>query len=125
MVTLEELLRLLLDMGGSDLHITAGSRPRIRVDGELVETDHEVLDAEMTQNMIYGILDDNQIVEFEKELELDLSTASQYRRAALRGGLPDDDVRSRAERICGQTVRRTGDDGQWAVDKLDVRVDAR
>ena len=73
MVTLEELLRLLLDMGGSDLHITAGSRPRIRVDGELKETDHETLDAEMTQNMIYGILDDNQVVKFEKELELDLS----------------------------------------------------
>ncbi len=73
MVTLEELLRLLLDMGGSDLHITAGSRPRIRVDGELVETEHDVLDAEMTQNMVYGILDDNQVVEFEKTLELDLS----------------------------------------------------
>ena len=73
MITLEELLRLLLDMGGSDLHVTAGSRPRIRVDGDLVETEHEVLDAEMTQKMVYGILDDVQVVEFEKELELDLS----------------------------------------------------
>jgi len=73
MVTLEELLRLMLDMGGSDLHISAGSRPRIRVDGELAETDHEVLDAEATQKMIYGILDDAQIIEFEKNLELDFS----------------------------------------------------
>ncbi|MFH1708312.1 MAG: type IV pilus twitching motility protein PilT [Planctomycetota bacterium] len=73
MITLEELLRLMLDMRGSDLHLTAGSRPRIRVDGDLKETDHPVLDGEMTQNMIYGILDDPQIVKFEKEMELDLS----------------------------------------------------
>ena len=46
MVTIEELLRVLIERRASDLHISAGSPPRIRIDGILVPTEHEVLDAE-------------------------------------------------------------------------------
>ena len=73
MITMEELVQILVQNGGSDLHITAGSRPKIRVDGDLQDTDHEVLDPETTQKIVYSILDNDQIARFERDLELDLS----------------------------------------------------
>jgi twitching motility protein PilT len=73
MVTLEELLRIMVERGSSDLHITAGSAPRIRVDGVLVSTEHEILDAEDSQRIVYSILDNEQIARFETDLELDIS----------------------------------------------------
>ncbi|MFH1230683.1 MAG: PilT/PilU family type 4a pilus ATPase [Planctomycetota bacterium] len=73
MVSLEELLLLLVKKGGSDLHIAAGSPPRIRVDGVLIKTEFEMLTPDNTQKIIYGLLNNNQVAKFEKELELDLS----------------------------------------------------
>ncbi len=73
MVSIEELVQQLVERGGSDLHISAGSPPMIRVNGRLVSTEQEVLDAETTQKLIYSILDNEQILRFEKELELDMS----------------------------------------------------
>lgn len=73
MITVEELLQQLVERGGSDLHITAGAPPKIRIDGKLISTEHNVLDPETTQRLIYSILDNTQIARFEKELELDMS----------------------------------------------------
>lgn len=73
MVSLEELLSLVVQRNGSDLHLTAGSPPRIRVDGKLVATEHDMLNPPDTQKLVYGILDTNQIARFEREKELDLS----------------------------------------------------
>ena len=73
MVTLEELLHELIDRGGSDLHLTAGSPPRIRIDGDLLIADHEKLTPENSQQIVYSILNNEQIARFEKDLELDLS----------------------------------------------------
>ncbi len=73
MLTLEEMLHELIDRGGSDLHLTAGSPPRIRIDGNLLVTEHEKLDPEASQQIIYSILNNEQIARFEKDLELDLS----------------------------------------------------
>ena len=73
MVTIEELLRVMIERRASDLHVSAGSPPRIRIDGILIPTEHEVLDAETSQKLVYSILDENQIAEFEKNLELDMS----------------------------------------------------
>ena len=73
MVTIEELMKILVERGGSDLHITAGSPPRIRVDGTLMPTEHEVLTRDMTQKIVYSVLDTDQIARFEREWELDLS----------------------------------------------------
>jgi len=72
-VSLEELLQELVERDGSDLHILAGSPPRIRVDGKLVNVGAEPLDPEDTQRLIYAILDNEQIARFERDLELDLS----------------------------------------------------
>jgi twitching motility protein PilT len=72
-VTIEELLQVLVDRGGSDLHLSAGSRPKVRVDGTLVDTDHEVLRPEDTQHLVYSFLTGDQIARFEKSFDLDLS----------------------------------------------------
>ncbi|MFA4986467.1 MAG: type IV pilus twitching motility protein PilT [Candidatus Brocadiia bacterium] len=73
MYTLEDLLKAMVDKNGSDLHISAGSPPRIRVDGELKPAGEEVLTPDDTQRLVYGILDSEQIAKFEQEWELDLS----------------------------------------------------
>ncbi len=73
MMTLEELLRMMTERDASDLHIAAGSPPRIRIDGRLVTTDQEALDPESSQKLIYSILDSVQIAKFETEHELDMS----------------------------------------------------
>ena len=73
MVSIEELVQQLVERGGSDLHISAGAPPMIRVNGKLVSTELEVLDAETTQKLVYGILDNEQILRFEKNWELDMS----------------------------------------------------
>ncbi|GIW71297.1 MAG: twitching motility protein PilT [Planctomycetota bacterium] len=73
MVTVEELLQQLVERGGSDLHITAGAPPKIRIDGKLISTEHNVLDPEMSQRLVYSILDSEQVARFERDLELDMS----------------------------------------------------
>ncbi len=73
MAQMQELLQQLVDRGGSDLHLTAGSPPRIRISGDLVATDHDVMTPEETKSTIYSILTTEQIAKFEKELELDFS----------------------------------------------------
>jgi twitching motility protein PilT len=72
-VTIEQLLQYLVDRGGSDLHLSAGAPPKVRIDGELVDTDFEPLDADACRRVIYGLLNTDQIAKFEKNLELDLS----------------------------------------------------
>ncbi len=73
MVSIEELVQQLVERGGSDLHMSAGSPPMIRVNGRLVSTEQEVLSAELVQKLVYSILDNEQILRFEKDLELDMS----------------------------------------------------
>ena len=61
MATMEELLQTLVERRGSDLHISAGSRPKIRVDGKLIDTEFDVLTGEASQKLIYSVLDNEQI----------------------------------------------------------------
>ena len=73
-VDLDEVLVRLLEEGGSDLHLTAGSPPAVRVRGELVRLEeYGVLTPVELQKMIYGILTQRQREAFETELELDMS----------------------------------------------------
>ena len=69
----DDLLRLTAERGASDLHLTAGLPPMIRVDGELVATEYEVLGTRETQRLVYDILTNDQIQWFEKTRELDFS----------------------------------------------------
>ncbi|MDQ3895633.1 MAG: type IV pilus twitching motility protein PilT [Actinomycetota bacterium] len=71
---MDEVLAHLVSAGGSDLHLTAGSPPAIRVRGELVRLeDYGELTPVELQKMIYGILTQRQREAFETELELDVS----------------------------------------------------
>lgn len=69
-----ELLQRVLDLGGSDLHLTVGSEPCIRVHGELKRlTEFPVLNGSEIRRMMYAILTQKQREKFEAELELDTS----------------------------------------------------
>ncbi len=73
MIVLEELLQVLVEQGGSDLHLSVGSPAKVRVDGQLVDLDTEALDSSDTKRLAYSILGAEQIARFEKDLELDMS----------------------------------------------------
>ncbi|MDA8088948.1 MAG: type IV pilus twitching motility protein PilT [Nitrospiraceae bacterium] len=73
MLSLYELLKKMTDGGASDLHITTGSTPRLRIDGDLMPIDHEVLSGTDTKNLCYSVLTDAQKHNFEEHNELDFS----------------------------------------------------
>ncbi len=70
---LQDYLKLLLEQQGSDLHISAGSQPRIRIDGKLTALDTSAMTAVDTKTLCYSILTDVQKHKFEDENELDFS----------------------------------------------------
>jgi twitching motility protein PilT len=75
-VPIPELLQALLDTQGSDLHLTAGVPPVVRVHGDLERLDQfPVLTPRALQGMIYAILPQKMREKFEQELELDMSYA--------------------------------------------------
>lgn len=73
MVSFEELLGTVVSRGASDLHLSVGSPPRIRVDGKLLPLDLEPLKKEESKKLIYGLLTNEQIAKFERDIELDFS----------------------------------------------------
>ncbi|NQT82786.1 type IV pilus twitching motility protein PilT [bacterium] len=70
---LKELLQLVVKKNASDLHLTEGEPPILRIDGELVPVDAPRLTADDTKRLMYGVLTDKQKVTFEENLELDFS----------------------------------------------------
>jgi twitching motility protein PilT len=70
---IDDLLRVVLEKGASDLHISVGVPPIIRVDGQLVPTNFEKVTPTDSQRIIYDILTDDQIQRFETNFELDFS----------------------------------------------------
>ena len=72
-VTLHQLLKTLVEQGGTDLHVTTNSPPQIRVDGHLVPLQLPPLTAPETKALAYSVLTDNQKHRFEENLELDFS----------------------------------------------------
>jgi twitching motility protein PilT len=73
MITMEELLTLLVRQGGSDLHISVNSPPRIRVDGILLPVDCPALTAEDTRRLATSVLTSDQIARLDRDWELDCS----------------------------------------------------
>ncbi|MBT1071591.1 type IV pilus twitching motility protein PilT [Pelotalea chapellei] len=73
MVNLHQLLKILVEAGGSDLHLTTNSPPQIRVDGKLHPLDFPPLNQVETKQLCYSVLTDAQKHKFEEENELDLS----------------------------------------------------
>lgn len=75
MANITALLKLAEEKRASDLHITAGNPPILRIDGQLVVADVPALDKETTRNLVYSMLNDEQKTIFERDKELDFSFA--------------------------------------------------
>ena len=73
MANLHQLLKAMVEKGASDLHITTGSPPQLRIDGELVPLKTAPLTPVETKQLCYSILTDVQKAKFEEDQELDLS----------------------------------------------------
>ncbi len=72
-VNLHQLLKTMIDKGASDLHLTTGSAPLLRIDGSIVPLRLPPLTPMDTKQLVYSVLTEEQKVHFEKHNELDLS----------------------------------------------------
>src|SRR3954466_7436015 len=72
-LSLSDLLKRMLEMNGSDLHITTNSPPQIRVHGHLVPLDLPQMTPAETKQLAYSVMTDSQKHRFEENLELDFS----------------------------------------------------
>lgn len=70
-VHLDEILRMAVERKASDVHITAGLPPMIRLDGEVVPLPYETVDPVQAQRLIYEVLADEHLEKFEQTHELD------------------------------------------------------
>jgi twitching motility protein PilT len=73
MANLHQLLKAMVEKGASDLHLTTGSPPQLRVDGRLTPLRMDPLSPQDTKQACYSILTDAQKHRFEANNELDLS----------------------------------------------------
>jgi twitching motility protein PilT len=77
MVTLPELLHKVVEVNGSDLHITTKTPPQIRIHGHLERLELPELSPADTKQLAYSVLTDSQKKRFEETLELDFSFGIQ------------------------------------------------
>jgi twitching motility protein PilT len=73
MISLRDLLEQMVKMDASDLHLTVGAPPVVRVDGKLQRLDMERLTGEQTKKLSYSMLSEKQKLKFEQNSELDFS----------------------------------------------------
>lgn len=71
--TLKQLLRAMVDKAASDLHITSGSPPVLRIDGSVVPLKLPPLSGVDAKQLCYEVLTEEQKISFEKKSELDIS----------------------------------------------------
>src|SRR6184192_4146990 len=72
-LSLSDLLKRLMEMSGSDLHITTNSPPQIRVHGHLVPLDLPQMTPAETKQLAYSVMTDSQKLRFEESLEIEFS----------------------------------------------------
>ena len=73
MANMHQLLKSMIEQGASDLHISTGSAPQIRIDGQMTSLSGANLSSAETKQLCYSVLTDAQKRKFEEESELDLS----------------------------------------------------
>src|SRR5437868_6069262 len=71
--SLPQLLKALIDQGGSDLHLSVDSAPRLRIDGHLLPLDLPPLSSADAKHLCYSVLTEEQKKEFENQKEIDLA----------------------------------------------------
>ena len=72
-VNLHQLLKAMIEKGASDMHITTGTPPLLRIDGDIVPLKLPPLSPVDSKQLCYSILTEDQKIDFEKTNELDLS----------------------------------------------------
>src|SRR5260370_7331745 len=75
MASLPDLLKTVVEMDGSDLHIATNSPPQIRVNGHLQRLQGPDMQPAETKQLVYSVLTDGQKKRFEETMELDFSSA--------------------------------------------------
>lgn len=76
-VPLQQLLKTMVEYGGTDLHVTVETVPQIRIDGRMVPLKLPQLDAAQTRWLCYGVMTDQQKHRLEEDLEVDFSFGLQ------------------------------------------------
>lgn len=71
--SIDDLLKLIVEKSGSDLHLTVGSPPMLRLQGKLWPTDLPTLSAKESRRLIYQFLSNDHRERLERDLELDIS----------------------------------------------------
>ncbi len=66
---MHDLLRMMKAKNASDLYVTAGAPPSMKIDGKMTPVAQQKLTNEHTQELVRGIMNDKQIAEFEKTNE--------------------------------------------------------
>jgi twitching motility protein PilT len=74
---IDKFLKIMQDYGASDLHLSDGSEPRIRINGILERARHKLLTVEEVRILAYELMTDSQIEHLEKFGELDLAYSLQ------------------------------------------------
>src|SRR6187549_3293508 len=72
-INLHQLLKVMVEAGATDLHITTGTPPQLRIDGDLVPLKAAKLSAVETRSLCYSVLSDKQKQRYEETQELDFS----------------------------------------------------
>jgi twitching motility protein PilT len=72
-INLHQLLKTMIEKGASDMHITTGSPPLLRIDGSVIPLKLAPLGAVDTKQLCFSVLTEEQRAQFEKHNELDLS----------------------------------------------------
>ncbi len=75
MLTISQLLRFMSQQKASDLHLSAGEAPMVRVHGDLQRIDVPVLTAEDTHRLIFDVMSDSQRKVYQEKLEVDFAFA--------------------------------------------------
>ena len=72
-ISLRQLLQVMIQRGASDLHVTTGTPPQLRIDGSLVQLRTPPLGPVETKYLCYEVMTEEQKIKFEKSNELDFS----------------------------------------------------
>ena len=86
MANMHQLLKAMIEKGASDLHLTTGTPPQLRIDGKLHALKMPPLSPQDTKQLCYSVLTDAQKHRFEESNELDLSFSVQ-RLSRFRGNI--------------------------------------
>lgn len=73
-MTIQDLLRFTAEAGASDLHVSSGSHPMVRVNGRMKRLNLPVLSVEEMENLLNSVMNEVQQEMFKKNLEIDFST---------------------------------------------------